>query len=647
MVRAQREAAVSALSSILGSRTSDQDVSEEEEKYENTSVGGGVEDREPENPSTTITSSSSESSEALARSRPTTRPEHQRGRPSIRRGRPRKDAERAGGLHSDELTLPVDRRRRGAYKPLSEFTRLPATLHDLSFWSECALRARPMKRGRRANKKNVGPYSDRPPVDILQVRGFTGESMYARGAPPPPTLSISRLVRLQAGVDLKNYPLNLTQQEPETRTYVAFSHYGQGVGDDPSGACFLSAGPGGISALEWVPPSRETGERSPFQLLLTASYPSSKYQDHFAQVDSNSCPLLIYHVSMVEQLPRADLTATIEHPLGLVRELHAISWGGTDFLVLGIFGTGQAALFTVPYDIGGTWRLANPLVIGGGMVTTGCILNSPTGLIIVLGYADGLIRWWMGLSEEDAPFSSSTRPLDTDPIQVDADEDAVPVKCVAAMTISKQPITALSPHPRDPWMMAVGMHDSRALLVDLRSSWRSLPLASPIAAVPLVHFTSEADGEGEGGCLIADSEASLRFLPMKTLIGRSSVPAGTFDVPVMAMDSSPFHNVIVSAGSDGTAHMSILVGGEHVLMFERTFLQVRMADTDLIHIDQSLRVPQLRTGPVALPTPDTAIAAIKWSRSSQTPGLLAIGMGSVGLLALLPMDRLLLLEPEE
>lgn len=667
MVRARREAAASALSSILGSHPSDQDVSEEgeqeqeaeeEEKYENTSVMEAG-DSELENSPSTSTSastptptSSSSSSESSARSRPIPRLGYQRGRPPVRRGRPRK-ATKQTGLHLDVLASPVGQRRRGSYKPLSEFTRLPATLHDLSFWSECTQRARPMKRGRRVSKKNAGPYSDRPPVDIVQVRGLTGEPpMYAKTSPP--AFPIGRLDRLHASVNFKNYPLNLVQEGPEARTYVAFSHYGQGARNDPDGSCFLSAGPGGISALEWVPPPRRNGtadggEIAPFQLLLTASYPSGDYQDHLTRVSPTSCPLLIYHISLTaEGLPRADLMVTIEHDLGVVRELHAISWGGTDFLAMGIFGNGQAALLTIPYDIKGTWRLTSPLTVGSGgaMVTTGCVLTSPTGLIIVLGYADGLIRWWVLGGKEAA----SPAPPSHDDLQGDSDEGSSSLpKCVAAVKVSKQPITTLSAHRHDPWMVAVGMHDSQALLVDLRSPWRSLPLASPIAAVPLVHCTGEGEGGGGGGggCLIADSETSLRLLPMHALIDRSSVPAGTFDVPVMAMDSSLFHNVIVSAGSDGTVHMSIIVGREHVLMFERRFLQLRLADSDLVKIDQTLRVPQLRTGPVALPTTATAIAAVKWSCSPQTPGLLAIGMASVGLVALLPMDRLLLLEPEE
>ncbi|PJF18605.1 hypothetical protein PSACC_01548 [Paramicrosporidium saccamoebae] len=360
----------------------------------------------------------------------------------------------------------------------------------------------------------------------------------------------------------------------------------------------VCVGPGGISALD-----------AASDLLAVATFPYYGFRDHWTMTNEEHCsPIQLYRYTTQKTAPNVSSAhvATITHQFGLVRSLRWCPHSRNTLLAL--FGDGKVRVWSVPDHPVGTYSLENSILIGDDeYVITGVEWCPSIRGRIATGTANGLVLLWRIHNDR--------------------------VECIAGLQSSKRPVTSVAFHSSDAMLLAIGVHDSPSLLIDLRRPHNPQTLLSTLALVPLVRWSPLNDV-----WILADSDGGVRALPSDSLVDRQTVPAGTFNAALLDVQVSPFHSIVAMAGVEGTVHL-VRLDPRRRQLFEEQVLQVVSVTPDTVKISMRVVQPKLHKGPVSLPDYSRTISCLSWSKSPTSPGLLMVGLCSIGILFLFPIDN--------
>lgn len=217
------------------------------------------------------------------------------------------------------------------------------------------------------------------------------------------------------------------------------------------------------------------------------------------------------------------------------------------------------------------------------------------------------------------------------------------IKRVASVKLSNKPIISIAFTADNPYLMAIGIHDSPSHLVDVRcSDGGGYPLQSSLSYTPLVRWA----GVGTKGWIIADTEQSCRFYPASTLADRHSVPLASFPSAVNGVATSALHNIIATSGANGHVHLTWLSPDDDpAVQIEKDILTFSDSDISERHINLTthLKVPKVVTGKTDLGTPSQWINGLSWCPSPAAPGLLALTSAHYPIIIFIAIDRLAIL----
>lgn len=572
-----------------------------------------------------------------------TRPDHPKSSPPPRRPSERELVVVGAGDALPILSIVHKSRTRGRPRkdgaPASAASSLlPASINPLSFWADCLAHAHPVSRPLRPGKDSGGQAFLQPPLDLLTILDPRQERKSRS-----PTVAITP-IRCD-GVGDSRRPDDQPTAEGDGEIRVSLSPDtpslilapAQSVYKPELGVLLLNSGPGPISAFDFGPDGSH--------LFAQSNLPAGLVDDHWAlpsTTAAHNCPIKVYRL---EADPwEAMLATTICHPFGIVRHLHFCPVASSEgvFLLLAIFGDGSARVFGLPPLAAATTlgaRQVNSEVTDFQLLATSGLNDEalvtagawgpppPSGpgqdthcanvIKVALGCRDGRVSLWDLGPEGDA-------------------------RCVAAERHGNLPVTSLAFHHSDPMILAVGLNDSPAYIIDWRSPSRICPLHSPLANVPLVRWAPLYN------CwLVADTENGLRAVRLQDFADRHSFPAGSFPLSVTAYDVSQLHNVLATACSDGHVHFSWLDPKSKSIALEQRILHLD-SDERTLALRVAVSRPPLPSKQAAheLPRRGNCIPLVRWSPCRDYPGLLAVASPLNGLLLLVAADRFLLLQPD-
>lgn len=428
--------------------------------------------------------------------------------------------------------------------------------------------------------------------------------------PTHPQINIPELPRKIGGV-------NKVASEPINVRIGGKSRQITGMGDIDRYHC-INLGEGGISAMDFSP-TREGEE----QFLVVSSYPSKEFKDHWAlpiERDSvPSCPILIYQILTQDRLPYVEsiLKYRVTHQFGLVRYLRWSPYylGDINLLgLLGLFSDGRVRVWKIHTDDQPcTYSVVEGVALEIGdddcTITSAEWCPSVPGRIAT-GTSDGhLLLWQISMNG---------------------------VECIAGLRPLERPITSIAFHHTNAMLIGLGVYDSPAILIDLCDPHVPIPIQSTLSLIPIVRWSSLNQM-----WIMGDTEGGVRGLPDASLYqDRSTLPVGTFTAPITDAQSSPCHNITALSSSSGRVHLTLL-NSLKLQIYELCILNVTSVDNNNVNIDTKIMEPRPSKGAVSLPDYSIGISALSWSKSPNSPGLLAIGMASIGLLVLFPIDGIL------
>lgn len=508
---------------------------------------------------------------------------------------------------------------KGPYRRLDDFKALSPGVRDLAFWIECTEGARSIKRaGRRDRKPRI---LERPPVDLVIVKSIKMTKKEEISAMTETKINFGNLKILKVKHQITKEEFSEITIKKINEDESLKVTIGKAQSSEDS-FCFIYAGNGGISALDWSPPIESR------QFLALACYPTVGYTDPWAVAieDGGSCPKIqIWAIDTLSGKIKGRLISRFCHNFGIVRGLY---WCPKAPILLAIFGDGKARVWPfeslndqMEFELGEE----DCLTIGEDrfVITTAAWSikeesdDDDSKMFFFVGTNDGRILYYR--INQDGTFS-----------------------CLAGVKLSEMPITSISPNDKDPMVVGIGLHGSPAMVVNLTEPFERAILHSPLALVPLVRWSSIHDA-----WIFADSEQAIRAIGAQNLIERNSFPIATFDGPVSDVAISNLHNVIAVADYNGAIHLSHLGMSKNCILFEQCILEMNV--TDEMVIVKPVLMPATTNGtkrtPLNLPTIGTSIPFIKWSRSTTSPGLLAVSSGARGLVIVFSVDHRCLLPP--
>lgn len=483
-----------------------------------------------------------------------------------------------------------------------------AKAHPLDFWLECTQNAVRIKRASKLSREKSAVLT-RPPVDLTWVRATSSARLDSH-------LSPRHLAALEGSLRLTSERIAMERGEVIRGTFGSCAFEVEPLASttlEQEAVSFANVGGGGVSAMDFGP--------NGCGILALSALPEAGVLDHWTQRMEGHAPIQIWRRQGIE----VRLLSVIRHSLGLVRGLQFCPVSSsplTKLILMGLFSDGVLRIFLVDSQQGGTFEVADPVEIDLEDYLITVAQWAPDGRRIAIGSREGHVMLW----------------------SLEIDEQGIRPTCVASTRLTNAPITSLAFHDGDQDLLAVGLHDSPAVLVDWRKPDFPAVLYSPLAHVPLVCWSSP-----HSSWLFADSESSIRGMNCRDLESRHTFAAGTFSGPVLDVALSPLHNIVAAAGADGTLHLSWLDGSSGLILAEQIVLEMRAhVHERRVSYSSKVRVPELLGKTVARPLPalESSISLIRWSRSTESPGVLAVSCAALGILCLMAVDRRVLLKDE-
>lgn len=528
-----------------------------------------------------------------------------------RRGRPRKDS-----MNPSRGQKSATPSTGAKYKKIGDFTPVKPSIYPLIRWGESLEGARMIKRSSKGRNKLAENDSKFiiPPVDLLAICSEHIE--YNKHAT---TKSIRATLHKDSfnhehtiALNVDSYGRSKHQLRIDTGKMESID-----TKDDLIYCLNASTSPsdGGVAAMDWACLNESS------VLMVCSTLPSASYantvipSDESHKSGNNSAMIQLWELSMTGDLGASFIRTHAIMGGDCVKNV-ALCQADADansFIIAAIASDGRLNLCQYQNGI-----VSNIACFEDDSFSAVSLLHSEESVYVAAGTTTGDLYLYNVISSNEAS-----------------------IKRVASVKLSSKPIISIAFTADNPYLMAIGIHDSPSHLVDVRcSDGGSYPLQSSLSYTPLVRWA----GVGTKGWIIADTEQSCRFYPASTLADRHSVPLASFPSAVNGVATSPLHNIIATSGADGHVHLTWLSPDDDpTVQIEKDILTFNDGDTAHINLTTHLKVPKGATGKTDLGTPSQWIHGLSWCPSFAAPGLLALTSAHHPLIIFISIDRLAIL----